>query len=461
MTVEKYGFCSATIYFTSVCNLDCVYCYQPKFHEHGVEVNKQIQAWIQSGELEKDLEHYFGENLEYISLWGGEPSINLPLLSPKVKGIVEKFSKLKEFSFSTNLSTPELTRNIIEFLDSIEKANLTFNKEVNLNLQISIDGPPELNDKNRIGASAEIILSNLKTLLRFINSGHSKFVKLSFKGTQASDGIEWLSKRENLHRYYSFWKENYQSWIKEGFKIYPRGGEWISLVFPGNWTVEDGKNFAKLCEILDDPEFRKEFPNMGFDTQVHTFFRRAYRLLKENDADIYKHSIYKCLSCSNMKTSLAIGPGHKVYFCHDSFFFDEKVRDIIKQKGKTTEFEKMSGFPFASYENHMKHWDQFDIDNDLKTSRVLSISRSMLENFSLRLQYIELMVKQYALSKQIDVDPTDNTLISVIAGLMIFSGIECPVNNIWENGSIALRNPSFLRLYFNGAEKYLLKGMKL
>lgn len=143
---------SMALFVTQACNLRCIYCYEKKTNGR-MEEKTAFQAvdWLlgQAGNMKKI----------YISFFGGEPFLNFPLIK-KVAAYARKtagnLSKTVSFNVTTNATL--LDEEVIEFL-----------QEYDVNVLVSMDGPREIQDKQRPFAgdkgSYDIILPRVKKLL--------------------------------------------------------------------------------------------------------------------------------------------------------------------------------------------------------------------------------------------------------------------------------------------------------
>ena len=106
----------ATEQFSSAsCNLKCGYCYIPKTSLMQ-SLQKEAVKELEDGSWLDNLEKLYGKDLEYFGLWGTEPTLTLdkvPLFD-----LLDRFPKLKEISFSTNLMTSPDT--IVRFITRLE-----------------------------------------------------------------------------------------------------------------------------------------------------------------------------------------------------------------------------------------------------------------------------------------------------------------------------------------------------
>lgn len=467
--LSDFSYEAVELYFSAVCNLDCTYCFQPKLKEHGALVNKDLIEWIRSGEMEEDILKYVGEKTSFLSLWGGEPTINLPYLTERIeKGMLDKFPNLKQIFFSTNLSTRTLAFNVSRFIREVYEYNKKQEKgkQVKLDIQISLDGTPETNDVNRKGSSCLEIINNVYYLLNSIKDIEKSydFVYFHFKGTFGSEGLSYLASFENLTKHYKFFEDFYNEAEKISKNIpIPRLGEFITLVFPGNWTVEDGKNLAKICKIQASPEFRSQFtnPRLTFENQAHSFVSRAIKTLQictSTNATLF--SKISGFSCSSCKHALALSPKGKMSICHHSFFFDEEAKKEIVRKDLVIDFEEKHGFSFRTYDERFKGKEGFCLSDPKQTFKILKALHAGSESMyslGLRTQYLRILMIELSKVNQVSIDIKDERQIDLAITTLLYGGLECVVNNIWESGSYSIRNYSFMRLLFNGALEEILK----
>jgi uncharacterized protein len=152
---------SLVMNLTNQCNLSCQYCYEfgedkvatpegkPKFMD--IETAKQSVDFLLEGSK--------GRKAVHITFFGGETLMNFPLLKQVVAYASERAAeqgRSVDFSLTTNATL--LTPAIIEFLS-----------ENQIGVTVSMDGPPDLQDKMRVFAngrgSYDIIAPRVKALI--------------------------------------------------------------------------------------------------------------------------------------------------------------------------------------------------------------------------------------------------------------------------------------------------------
>lgn len=122
---------------TRNCNLRCSYCcYSGKYPEHRVHEN----ASMSESEIDSLLDFIEANRNKdsklTISFYGGEPLLNISFVDKMLKFSKERFPEDTEYTISTN--------GIL-----LSEENIRFAIDNNIILNVTIDGYPDLHDKNR------------------------------------------------------------------------------------------------------------------------------------------------------------------------------------------------------------------------------------------------------------------------------------------------------------------------
>ncbi len=158
---ERFPLQTLVINLTNQCNLSCQYCYE--YGEDKVatpEGKPKFMEWETAREsVDFLLEESKGRRSVHITFFGGETLMNFPLLQKVVDYARERAAAAHvaiDFSLTTNATL--LRPDIIDYLS-----------ENHVGVTVSMDGPPELNDKLRVFAngrgSYDIIAPKVKELL--------------------------------------------------------------------------------------------------------------------------------------------------------------------------------------------------------------------------------------------------------------------------------------------------------
>lgn len=149
---------SIVLFVTNRCNFKCKYCYQWNDNKN------PIQTHLQQSDVDTAIDDFFKRSKHRprlkISFFGGEPLLNFEMVKygiNRAKTLAKEAGKQVMFSLTTNayLLNPE----IIEFLVSEE-----------VHIAVSIDGPKEVHDKNRIlfngRGTFDMVAANTDQLLK-------------------------------------------------------------------------------------------------------------------------------------------------------------------------------------------------------------------------------------------------------------------------------------------------------
>ena len=462
---KGYGVEAVNLYFTGTCNLKCTYCFQPKIGSHMRDINNKIIEWITSGRMEDDIATKIGDHISSLCFWGGESTINIPYFVQRFPFIVERFKNFNSIDFSTNLAKQFSVDNIIELAETVLNYNLTNTegRHIHIDAQISIDGVPEINDTARIGCSALQIMDNTEQLIEWCNrdEDHLEALSLSFKGTHGSESVAWMSKGNNLEKHFRFFDEYRAKWEQKGYKVFPMDGERVTFVYPGKYTVEDGKNLAKVMQIQLSDEFQnlnwKSSRKPSFENQLYTRVKSTLSTLKRGSIRDFKGELMGVTSCSACRGSVGLTYDGKVHWCHSTYFFDDDTVKYITENNLTTDFEENQGFSFRNFNDYVRDIEVVDSDDTLRLSRTLNLVQSFGNNSTLRTQFFTMILSELAASGQISECFLDKKWQDIAIAYLLYGGNECPANNVWEFGSIWVRSTSQMKLFFNGAFETIVK----
>lgn len=141
---SKKGF-SVTYLATETCNLKCSYCFENAgtFNNNNKKKVMSLEQYVNSYEkISKE------KKIEIIEFFGGEPLIGISEIELFCKYLAQKYESIPQLGIITNgtLLTPE----IIDFL-----------KQYNFVVTVSLDGPKNINDINRVSDSINSVFDNI------------------------------------------------------------------------------------------------------------------------------------------------------------------------------------------------------------------------------------------------------------------------------------------------------------
>ncbi|UUV19016.1 radical SAM protein [Fusobacteria bacterium ZRK30] len=149
------------------CNLKCKYCYASEGTYNGESKEISDNTIL---EVEKLIKKF--KTIDTITFFGGEPMLSIK----KIKNICERTRKINEdisFFMQTNGTT-------------LSQEGIKIIKKYNIQVTLSVDGPKEINDKNRVfknnKGTYDKIYKNFKKIenhINFIQATYCKETKMT------------------------------------------------------------------------------------------------------------------------------------------------------------------------------------------------------------------------------------------------------------------------------------------
>lgn len=280
---------NASLMLTENCNLACKYCFEK--HNTKIMTNEIIR---------KSLNYLFNNSLNSnknsvnITLFGGEPLLN-------IQGVKEALeygfflSQINNIPISYSLITNATIMN-----DEVYKILRTYRDVVNLNIQLSIDGIPDVHNKYRITKTGKpsfpLIEKNIDYFKKIydynINDG-----RLSVHGCITKETLK------NVADSYLFFRD-----ILNFKRI------WFLAISEEEWSKEDAVEYDKQCDII----FQRYIKDINNSSN------------KEVEADNYapfnRYNILNCernIPCGAGRNFISITSDGDIYPCHQIYFNDE------------------------------------------------------------------------------------------------------------------------------------------
>ena len=426
------------------CNLKCKYCYIPKT-DFLKGIHAKIIEGIKNGQFIEDLKQIYGEDLESICHWGTEPTLTIKHFGDFYKRAEKEFPKLKQVKLSSNFMTnPD---NLVKFVTE----TIPQSKKLDVNIQVSLDGPPFMTDKNRLGGSTYQIVSNCLNFTKGLNDvGTIHNVSMHLKPTAGDDDILILSDMDKTIEYYEFfdqfmtdWKEsNHQNLVSILLACDP------TLVLPGTYTTEDGKRFYQL--YLNQMELKK----------------RKWRSINPPDSNYYWRYVQKArfyqelytkhrmFTCSAGDSCFALGdiPGTS-HICHQSFYMDhEQYYDEARKYG--LDEQTMEGIDSGRTET-LKEYFITNRENDDQSVRLMYLTRAYNDFLEMKCSVATAQILELASCGQINQIYKDLEMARQFA--YFGSVIDCPMDNTTISGSQLVQCAPLFRVFGNGVFEDILK----
>lgn len=421
------------------CNLNCNYCTVPKGHSKIGEIDENIIEKAKDGSFIEEIYNFYGTALEILSHWGSEPTLTIHHFIDFYKEAFKTFPYLKSIVMSSNfLANISNLKSFVEFLHH-ELEGTEREENFTLNIQVSLDGPEWITDRNRKKDGTKKIIENLFSFIKYLNELKPNF-KINFKMKPTVGSEMYLTLAERLEEYYSFFNDIFKDFdeINSLRNVNFSKGVPPTIVFPTKATQQDGLNFSYLFERhqeLNTSEFRH------INGPYLPYLPILDKLQNVGDEFFTKHYMFTCSAGDSQFGLLADG---SISLCHDAFYtafpeFDsimEVDRDMIKGTEKYTR-DSLINKPMDVNINFIRTIRSFHDFSQLK----LSITETLIRELCYSNQINKVYEKEYP-----------RKLLAFFLNM-----ISCPYNNksIW--GSYMISDKSAIKLFGNGVFEQLVR----
>ena len=398
------------------------------------------------GTFAKNVKEVMQENrkqIKVLELWGAEPTLNACYFADFAKEILDFFPNVKNFMFSTNALVGGKIIYDYFLVPLYEYATMN-QRYINFELQFSLDGPPEYNDKSRHPGATKNSVEAMHYLIDNYPERSEYFtlemntkttVDISYMEDMLAGGLD------RFYWYYGWFDElqwNINQKIKTNSDIRVRCLAHPTLVDPGTHTVKDGKTLAawidKLCEI-DKSRFKCR-QGLLFDQLLNGLAP----FLKESN--IIAHSSHS-YSCSGTKNELTIGHDGRLYGCNRLGKNAVYCKDI--QKKNSTNYSS-SSFDCKNWEEWNKRvYAQYAFHDDILARKHFCDA------------LIALLVKTGQINEKYLNDPDENLMLFIFTTcISCHVGIEEDLTH-----NVFCVPTSYLKLFGNGAIDSFMRYLKI
>ena len=447
---------SLVLYTTAVCNLNCRYCFIDKN-----PALKQIDDFLDDSFLATP-DYYFQfakrmflkDNLEEIQFWGGEPFLGMHRAYPTVEKLIGYYPRLERFMVSTNFVSSCF---FDEFYGLINVLNQHPERHFEFSLQLSIDGPTNINDLNRGKGVTPKFIENFTIFIQGLQDihklGHNVDCNLHMKPTLDASSIEQLQTKEKVIEYFKFFEQFQEVFDKYNHRQNVRYCLPIpNTACPSPHTQEEGKQFANYCRLTRLIEEENKTQHHFKYYQTITSFLPRCQIPYEQ-----RRLSGVCMGhCGNGKSTLGLLPQNKVSCCHNGFV------DLISDYKKFV------------LSNDSEHMDDVTIEKGLFTnqrnslifdadSEEFEMYEKQLETFydakdPSKIANIASLIMLLAESEQIDTKYIDKTEALHAAYFLLMATSYCVRDNLGTTGSIYMFPLGLIKLLLNGAREYIEQG---
>ena len=243
-----------SLYFSSDCNMSCQYCAINKHKPCMAENNKHIREDIESGAYAQAVIDRFSpiaDGIVQISLWGMEPTLNTDLFEKLMFPLWDAFPNINKLMFSTNswLGWSHVEPVIL----GLDKYCKNRERNINFDLQLSLDGPEWINDHSRRNHTTERTLQMMRDVITNTPSDIHYAIDLHTKPTLDVSYMRQMNESNDLLlAYYHFFDDLQDEMLALNTNphIHVSMNNTPTLVNPGEHTVEDGKTLAEFLRNL-------------------------------------------------------------------------------------------------------------------------------------------------------------------------------------------------------------------
>jgi len=413
---------SLTILSSAACNLSCKYCYITQDEKTAAAQKKLIDKIKNEEFLSGAISQATPADIRSIGLWGLEPMLTLDVFSDRLDYVCKTLPNLETIHMSSNFQG-----DIEVFINLIK--NVPKDKKLDLDLQVSIDGMPQINDLTRGNGSCEKIVNNVKKLISRLNETLPEYpnVKLNMhdKATFSAKIIEMYDEdRELLFKNYRFMEEFYVEMIS-AIKSHSQisfNGSGGTPEKPFDYSKKHGIAFLNILKNLDELIKTEKFkyvrlPLISRIKRIFTFGREFNN----------KQFMF---TCSANRGSISIGQDDNFTFCHRDFFNDN------------TSINRFTN------DHYIIHKDQNMAKRAYVTSCYSDFPRLKISQFI-------TMCKELAYCGLIDESYADYDKAYTYA--MLSMADQCPSDQLRRYGSPYISDTGSMILYGNGAMDYLIR----
>lgn len=430
---------TAIFYPAAICNLNCRYCTIDK-NPILVEIDKQLEESFKGDYYINFTKELFPDpnQLKKVETWGGEPTLGWHRMHNLMRQIINYYPTFHTFFSSTNMVQPFFIKEVTDMLSIFGEYP---ERKFNFELQLSLDGPDEINDNNRGKGVTDKIRKSFKELVSSLEDIVPENVSFIcyFKPTLDNECIAKLQTKEAIIEYYSFFEKFYDTFYE--LNKSDRAKIIVTLpntATPGRNTVEDGKKFANMCrlckELEKDPPFK--------------YYKKItlYNGNNERKTCSIETAGFTCGTC---KYVIGMLPNDMISGCHAAFV--DLMEDYQKSIKKENYINKSLDYGMFSRDSV----NFFCFHKSLLPKREKQVENYYQQDTTARLITIKTLIQILAYAGQVDPQFLDEEKALQAADLYSMNASNCMKDNCGVTSSITIPSVSLIKLLLNGAYDYL------
>lgn len=220
--------------------------------------NAAIQAALEDGTFAHYVRQALTQETTDLDIWGGEPSVNGKYFNKFITDILDYSKYIHYIMIPTNGQSLTFYN---DFIAPLLIYCTSHRRELELQLQFSLDGPSDLHDKYNGEGSYKQCIKSLEYIQNMFpyNNRYLK-LRVQTKSTLRGPELETYSPQEwsaYMHDLYdNFRGKHYMRWgVNEDYiQINPR----ITVELPGNYTAAQGRALTNWVDPEDGLFFKTD-----------------------------------------------------------------------------------------------------------------------------------------------------------------------------------------------------------
>jgi len=290
---------SCYLFLTEDCNLKCKYCFENASRCNNNYMSEDIAEKSIDFLIDNALKH--GDKNLTLTFFGGEPLLNLDVMIKLLHYAVDR-AKQNNIGLSFSLITNGTIYN-----KQYEEFILEWNKATNnVNIQISTDGIPEVQDKNRRTVNdqptSEIVFKNIIKLKTFLEENNICLSSFFIHSVVTKDSV---SKLFSSYKYFKQLGVKYSEFV---------------LANEEDWNENDISTYIEQMSLISDYIYEE---CISLDSLKP--YKDAKGIISLRTSEVYK------TTCSAGKSFCAITTNGDIYACHRTYSLNRsfKMGDIF------------------------------------------------------------------------------------------------------------------------------------
>lgn len=441
---------TAIFYTCGICNLQCRYCGIDK-NPILKEIDNKLDESFNGDYYFERLKKYFKKGqLKKIETWGGEPFLHMDRIYNLLHQIINYYPYFDSMYSSTNFSYPQWEEKVFSLFEQFRPYQY---RRFNYCLQLSVDGPQYINDKNRGDGVTKKCIQNFDAFCDHLLKNpipDNLNLSITLKGTLDNPSIKILCEKDKIIDYYKFYEDNFIKKIKR--LNLPNVDIYLGIpntAVPSPVTVEDGIIFSKLvklCREIEQENIEKHY--FEYYTEITPFANNSCQ-----NCLTYKYNYHTCGSGNSMVGFL---PDNMISICHEGF------TELIEQYKKLAETSDRINSSTITFDRFIgEDGVKLCLTDDEYIEYEKKISYYNVEGASARLANISSLIRTLAMCGQIE-KKYSTEVGALKAAIFIQSHTSyCIKDNIRKTGSITQIPVGLIKLLLNGAMDYILQNEEM